>query len=128
MKDQRGFSIVELILAIVVGVGFIAGMDVIVNDYLHLGQNSRNLILANSYVEGKIEALRSTGYNGLSNGTTDLASELPSQLSSPRSGSMIISSPSSGLKQVDISVTYTDQGANRTYSYRTYVGELGVGQ
>lgn len=127
-RNQKGFSIIELILAIVVGAVFIASMDVIVSDYVHLGQHSRNLILANSYAEGKVEALRSIGYNGLNPGTTDLSSELPTQLQSPRSGTMTIGTPQNGLKQIDLSISYTDQGSSRTYTYRTYIGELGVGQ
>jgi hypothetical protein len=127
-RKQSGFSLVELILSIVVGVGFITALNVIVNDYVHLGQYSRDLILANSYVEGKVEALRGAGYNSLNDGTTDLATELPAQLHSPKSGSMTISAPSAGIKQVDISVSYNNQGSTRTYTYRTYIGELGVGQ
>ena len=128
IQKTDGFSLVEMILTIVVAISFIAATDVVVNDYVHLGQHSRDLILANSYVEGKIEALRSAGFNGVDTGTTSLTPELPSQLNSPKSGTMTISSPSNGIKQVDISVTYSDQGVSRTYSYRTYIGELGVGQ
>ncbi|HZP55335.1 MAG TPA: hypothetical protein VFB03_01025 [Candidatus Saccharimonadales bacterium] len=127
-KDQKGFSIVELILAIIVGSGLIASLDLIINNYIHLGQRSRNLTMINSYSEGKVEALRSLGYNGLSNGTSSISSELPSQVTGTKSGSLTISEPQTGLKQIDISVTYNDNGTSRTYTYRTYIGELGVGQ
>src|SRR5437870_4325126 len=100
-SKSQGFSLVELILAITVGVMFIASVNQIVNNYVHLGQRSRDLILANSYVEGKFEGLHNIGYNGLNTGTTDLTSELPSQLPNPHSASMTISSPQTGLKQID---------------------------
>ncbi len=100
--SNDGFSIVELILSITVGVIFIVAVTQVVNNYISLGQKSRNVILANSYVEGKVETLRNIGYNGLAIGTSDLAAELPAQLPTPRSGSMTVSSPSNGLKQVDI--------------------------
>jgi prepilin-type N-terminal cleavage/methylation domain-containing protein len=125
---QKGFSLIEMILAIVVGASFIAGMNIIVGNYTSLGLRGRNLTLANSYSEGKAEALRSIGYNGLNNGTTDISSELPAQLNKPRSASLAISQPQDGLKRIAITVTYYDNGASRSYNYETYVGELGVGQ
>jgi Tfp pilus assembly protein PilW len=128
MKDQEGFSIVELVIAIVVGVLLILSMNFIVNNYIHLGQRGRNLTTANAYVEAKVEALRNAGYNGLNTGTTNLAAELPAQLTGPKSGTMVISQPQDGLKQIDISIAFNDNGNSRTYTYKTYVGELGVGQ
>lgn len=124
--DNSGFSVVELILSITVGALFIASLTQITNNYVSLGQKSRNVILSNSYVEGKVETLRNIGYNGLNVGTTDLSSELPAQLPSPRSATMTISNPGSGLKQADISVTYNDKSKVQTYSYTTYIGELSV--
>jgi len=127
-SNSEGFSIVELILSITIGVLFITSLTQITNNYVSLGQKSRNVILSNSYVEGKVEALRNIGYNGLNIGTTDLSSELPAQLPTPRSAAMTVTSPSNGLKQADISVTYNDKGKTQTYSYTTYVGELSVVQ
>ena len=126
--NNEGFSIVELILSITIGVLFITSLTQITNNYVSLGQKSRNVILSNSYVEGKVETLRNIGYNGINVGTTDLSSELPAQLPTPRSANMTISSPSSGLKQASISVTYNDKGKTQTYSYTTYIGELSVVQ
>lgn len=127
-STNGGFSIIELILSITIGALLIASITEITNNYISLGQKSRNVILANSYVEGKIEALRNIGYNGLVVGTTDLSSELSAQLPTPRSATMTVTSPSSGLKEVDISVTYNDKGKSQTYSYTAYVGELSVVQ
>ena len=127
-KSRGGFAIVELIVAIVVGSIVCSAAIMLVVSHLHLSQQSRDIVLANAYVENKVESLRSIGYSGLTDGTTDISSELPSELNSPRSASQVISTQSAGLKKVDISVTYNDQGTNRTYSYTTYVGELGVGQ
>ena len=128
MKDQKGFSVVELIISIIVGVSFISSMNLVVDNYNTLGKKSRNLVLANSYAEAKMEALRNTGYQAVTVGTTDLSGELPSQLPQPRGASMVVSQPQAGLKQVDVSITYNDLGTTRNYSYRTYIGELGVGQ
>jgi len=127
-KPKGGFTIVELIVAIVVGSIICSAAIMLVVSHLHLSQQSRDIVLANAFVENKVESLRSIGYSGLSDGTTDITSELPTELNQPKSGSQVITSESDGLKRVVISVTYNDQGANRTYSYTTFVGELGVGQ
>jgi prepilin-type N-terminal cleavage/methylation domain-containing protein len=127
-KNQAGFTIVELLVCIVVAAVVIASLNQLVNSYVHTGQRGRWLNLANSYVEGKVEALRNIGYNSVSTGTTNLTSELPSALPPSRSASMTVTSPQTGIKQVDITVSYKDQGQTRTYAYSTYMGELGVGQ
>ena len=126
-EDQAGFTIVELVIAIIVGTGFILITNTAVNNYTHLATRNRQLTLANAFAEGEVEALRNTGYNGLGVGTTDISSQLPSALQSPKSASLKVSSLSGGIKQIDITISYNDQIA-RTYSYTTYLGELGVGQ
>lgn len=129
MKSKsEGFTTVEILTATIVAAIIVAGASMIIGNYSHLGNKGRNLVLSNSFIEAKTEALRSIGYSGLNDGTTDISAELPPELMQPRSASLQISSQGSGLKQVDISVSYSDQGTQRTYSYRTYVGELGVGQ
>lgn len=105
-----------------------ASLNQVVTTYLHVSQRGRYLNLANAYVEAKVEALRNTGYSGISTGTTSLTSELTSQLPRSRSASMTVTAPSGGIKQIDITVSYNDQGQSQSYSYTTYIGELGVGQ
>ena len=131
MKTHRtsdGFTLVELLVSIAVAAIVTAALSQVVTSYVHVAQRGRYLNLANAYAEAKIESLRNTGYNGLSLGTTSLTGELPTQLPPSRSASMTITSPSSGIKQVDLTISYKDQGQSNTYSYTTYVGELGVGQ
>ena len=129
MKTKRadGFSVIELILAIVVGVTFLSSMNLVTDNYTGLGKRSRNLVLVNSYAEAKVEGLRNSGYNAITAGTTNLTSELPSQLPG-RNGTMTVTQEPGGIKQIDLSLSYKDGTINRTYSYRTYIGELGVGQ
>jgi type II secretory pathway pseudopilin PulG len=132
MKSRRltseGLTIIELLVSIVVAGVVIGSLSQVVSTYLHVSQRGRYLNLANSYIEAKVEALRNVGYNSLTLGTTSLTGELPTQMPLTRSASMTVSSPSNGLKQVDLSVTYADNGQSNTYSYTTYLGELGVGQ
>jgi prepilin-type N-terminal cleavage/methylation domain-containing protein len=127
-KSSDGFTIVEILVSIAVAAIVTMSLNSVVTTYLHVSQRGRYLNLANSYVESKVEALRNQGYNSVSTGTADLTSELPSQLPLSRSASMTVTAPSGGIKQVDISVSYNDQGFSNSVSYTTYLGELGVGQ
>jgi prepilin-type N-terminal cleavage/methylation domain-containing protein len=127
-KSSEGFTIVEILVSIAVAAVVTMALNSVVTTYLHVSQRGRYLNLANSYVEAKIEALRNEGYNSLSAGTSSLTSELPSQLALTRSASMTVTNPSGGIKQVDITVNYKDQGFTNSVSYTTYLGELGVGQ
>jgi prepilin-type N-terminal cleavage/methylation domain-containing protein len=125
--NSKGLTIVELLVAIAVAAIVTGSLSQVVTSYVHIAQRGRYLNLANAYVEAKVESLRNTGYSGLNTGTVSLTSELPSQLPPGRTASMTVTSPSTGIKQVDITVSYKDQG-NLSYSYTTYIGELGVGQ
>lgn len=125
---ESGFTIVELIVTLAVGIILIFSLNSIVVNHSYISRRSRALLLANSYVESKVEALRSAGFSNLSDGTTNTTSELPSELKVPRSSSVVISTQSASVKRVVINVSYNEQGASRSYSYTTYVGELGVAQ
>ncbi len=127
-RVTSGFTITELIISIVVGVIFVAVLQVSVSSYLHISQRGRDLTLSNAYVEGKIESLRNVGYNGLNVGTTSVTGELPSELNSPKSGSLEVTDEGNGIKKAVVTISYNDQGDARSYTYTTYVGELGVGQ
>ena len=107
MKNKtEGFTTVELITATIIAAIVVASASLVIGNYSHLGGKGRNLVLSNSFIEAKAEALRSIGYNGLNDGTTDISNELPAELAMPRSASLQISAPGgAGLKQIDITIT-----------------------
>lgn len=123
-----GFTLVEVLVAIAVAGVIILSLSSVTTSYLALSQRGRYLNLVNSFAEAKVEALRNGGFNALANGTTTITGELPQQLPRGKTAVMTVTSPSPDLKQVVISVTYNDEGKNRTLNYSTYIGELGVGQ
>jgi prepilin-type N-terminal cleavage/methylation domain-containing protein len=127
-KKESGFTIVELLISMVVVAILIVGINSIYLTHLTQSQKVRNLVIVNSFVENKVEALRSAGFLSIEDGTTDISNELPTDLRSPKSASLQIGSATSGLKDINISIIYNDSGIQRTYNYQTYVGELGVGQ
>ena len=128
LKHSEGFTLVEILVAITVAGIMIVTLNEVVNSYLHVSQRGRYLNLANAYVEAKTEELRNNGYNSLNTGTTNLKSELPAKLPPSKNASMTITDPGGGIKKIDISVSYFDNGQSNAYSYTTYIGELGVGQ
>lgn len=126
--SNRGFTIIELLVTIVVFGLVVPGLVGLITSIDRLNDRARDLSVINSLVENKTESLRSISYTGINNGAFDFTSELPNTIGGPRTASYTISSINSALKQVDLVVTYNDHGTSRTLSYRTYIGELGVGQ
>jgi prepilin-type N-terminal cleavage/methylation domain-containing protein len=127
-KTEGGFTIIELLVTIaVVGImvptlaGFVTTLD-------RFNDRARDMVIINSLAENKVESLRSTGFTALNNGTVSFTSELPATIGSPKSASYTITSPNSSIRQVDLAITYSDHGTAKTLNYRTYVGEIGVGQ
>ena len=125
---EAGFTLVEILVCILVAGVVIVSLNQVVNSYIGVSKQGRYLNTANSYIEAKIEELRNKGYNNLANGTTALTSELSTQLPPSRSASMTVTTPSDGLKKIDLTVSYKDQGKTNSYGYTTYIGELGVAQ
>lgn len=126
--SSKGFTLVEVLVCIVVAAVIIGTLSQVVTNYVHLSKKGRYMNIANSYVEAKVESLRNSGYNSISIGTTNLKSELSTQLPPSRDASMTISTPQAGIKQVSINVSYKEGGQTISNDYTTYIGELGVGQ
>jgi prepilin-type N-terminal cleavage/methylation domain-containing protein len=126
--SQKGFTIVELVVTIVVAGFIIPAVALALTNLSVVNKIARDKTLANMLVQNKAETLRSAGYNSLSDGTTSFVSELPNTMGSPRSASYTISSPTTGIKQVDITISFTEYHNSKSLSFRTYISELGVGQ
>jgi prepilin-type N-terminal cleavage/methylation domain-containing protein len=125
---EGGFTLVEILVCIVVAAVITVSLNQVVNSYIGITKKGRYMNSANSYIEAKVEALRNSGYNSLTNGTTSLTPELSTTLPRSRSAFMTVTSPSAGLKKVDLTVSYNEQGQTTSLNYTTYLGELGVGQ
>lgn len=127
-KTEQGFTIIELLVTIAVVGILVPTLAGFVNTLNRFNDRARDLTLVNSLAENKIESLRSIGYSGVSTGTTSFDSELPATLGSPRSASYTVTAPHTGIKQIDLTISFNDHGTTQTVDYRTFVGELGVGQ
>ncbi len=118
----------ELLVSLAVGAVLIGSVNTIYTNQLALSQQTRDTVLANAFAESKVESLRSKGYLGVTNGTTDISTELPAELGSPRSATLVVTNKSTSVKNIALTISYRSQGKTQTYSYTTYLGELGVGQ
>lgn len=127
-KAANGFTIVELLVTISLVAISVPAIAAMVSTIGGVNDRARDLSAIHALVERKIETLRSIGFSGLSDGTVDFASELPQFVAEPRTASYEVSSLNDGVKEVEVTVTYSDYGKTQSLSYKTYIGELGVGQ
>lgn len=128
MRKHNGFMTVELLVTLIVGAVLVLSLNSIVVSHSFLSARARSTVVANAFAEQKIEALRSAGFLGVPVSTTFITSDMPADLQKPRSARLEVTSVTSAIKRVHLTVTYNEQGASRTHTYVTYIGELGVGQ
>ncbi|MGH7196792.1 MAG: type II secretion system protein [Candidatus Saccharimonadales bacterium] len=127
-KAELGFTITELLVTIAffaITIPVLAGLISMLDG---VNDRARDIASINGVVENKIEGLRSISFAGLTDGTTDFTNELPASIGVPRSANYTIAAVNAAIKQIDVTVIYNDHGNTRTLTYRTYIGELGVGQ
>jgi len=128
-SNQGGFTLVELLITmIVLGIVItsLAGLYYVMQ--IQSIQNLR-LDLAIRAARTEIEDLRTTGYSSLTPGQNiDFTSSLPSQLPPDKKGTVIVSEPDSGLRRVDVTVTYTSYGIPETVELSSDIGIIGITQ
>lgn len=128
-KNQDGFTLVELIVAIVIIGMLVVGVTSLYITIEATQRKTRLLETATRAGEKKIEELRNNHYNTLENDTViDFTDELPDTLPEPRSGTVAVSEPTSGVKRVDLNITYKDGNINKEVELSSLIGVLGLGQ
>lgn len=126
-KKEGGFTILEMVIAIGLMGLVIPATYLTVNSIVNINKRSRNITVANIAAENKIESIRSTGYNSISNGQSDFSSEMPKDLPKPYSAILNVSTES-GKKYIEMTISFQDINKQRTVKYKTIVSETGVGQ
>jgi prepilin-type N-terminal cleavage/methylation domain-containing protein len=128
-KDNAGFTIIELIITILV-FGFVAaGLTELFLGVTNVQRNAGYLQSATTAAQTEVESLRNNNYDQLPNGQNiNFTSQLPSNLPAPRSGSVAISQPIAGVKRVDVTVTYTQDGHTETVELSSLIGIIGISQ
>lgn len=126
-KSQGGFTIVEMLVAMTLFAIIIPALTLGLSTLTQLNNRARDLTLISIIAENKIESLRSIGYNSVAIGTTTFTNELPPEIASPKVATLTVTQ-GTGKKEIDISIQYTDYRKSRTITYKSIIGETGVGQ
>lgn len=127
-RDQ-GFTIVELLVTTVVaGLVIIAVTSLFIT--IERTQRSTQLLeTATRAGEQQIESLRNSNYGSLTPGETiTFTDNLPDRLPSPRSGTVAVSEPTTGVRRVDVTITYRDGSKEKEVELSSLIGQLGIGQ
>jgi prepilin-type N-terminal cleavage/methylation domain-containing protein len=129
IKDQSGFTIVELIVTIVM-------LGVVVLSLSSLFVGIQRTQVQTGYIESatraaqrEVEALRNNNYDQLTPGQNiDFTSQLPANLPQTKSGTVVVTEPIPGLRRVDVTVSYTFNGTTRNIELSSMIGEIGIAQ
>lgn len=129
MNRRSGFTVVEVIITIVF-LGFVViGITQVYLSIERIQQKTAWLQIASHAAQAEIEALRNNNYNSLTAGQTIVfTDQLPNNLPSPRSAKVVVSEPQSGLKKVDVTVSYSDHGAVQNVKATSLIGIIGISQ
>lgn len=134
---QNGFTLVEIIVTIAVFAVILPAVVGMTISLTTINDRARELATTNAIAQNKIEELRSKGFIAVDLGTETFTSELPSTLNDATAEYVVSEHDPDGaggaesdpsLKEVLITIEYDDHGETRTLNYKTYLGELGVGQ
>lgn len=129
LRQDQGFTLVELVTAVVV-LGIVGAS--ITGLYLNIQQSQ----IGASYLESatraaqrEVESLRNSNYNNLTPGVNiDFSDELPNNLPNGSVGTVEVSEPSSGIRRVNVNVTYTHNGSVREVELSSLIGVIGITQ
>jgi prepilin-type N-terminal cleavage/methylation domain-containing protein len=129
LVNEKGYSLVELVITIVV-FGIITAS--VTNLFLTINQSqvrSNYLGTAARAAQREVESLRNNNYNSLTPGSSiDFTNQLPAILPPDKVGTAEVSEPVSGLRRVDVTVTYTYQGKTQSVKLSSLIGVIGITQ
>ncbi len=127
--DERGFSLLELVVTAAVMSVIITSLYTFFVEVRDVNRYASNMVIANQLTQQQIETYRNTPYNNLATGTQNVSSILapyPSLLA-PRSATATITElQPDGLKQVDLTISFTGKGGTKTVSVSTLVAGRGI--
>lgn len=128
-KNEGGFTIVELVVTTVITGLVVVAVGSLFITIERTQHKTQLLETAQRAGEQQIEALRNNNYPSLNPGSTiNFTSSLPSSLPSPKSGTVVISEPVTGIRRVDLTISYQYGSRTKQVKLSSLIGQLGIGQ
>ena len=127
--SEAGFTLIELMVTIIVLGIVITSLGGLYYLTQEIEVRSQQFDLAVRAARDEIEDLRNNGYGSLTPGNNiDFTAGLPSALPSNKNGTVAVSQPTSGLRRVDVTITYSSYGIPQTVELSSDIGIVGLGQ
>lgn len=127
-KVQGGFTVIELLIGIGLFGLITPSISFAIVSINRINDRAADLTYASVIAENKIEYLRSAGFNSLTNSVTDFTNELPATFTAPRTATYTVTTPETGMRKIEILISYTDHGTTKNLNYGSIISELGVAQ
>jgi Tfp pilus assembly protein PilV len=130
LKSERGYTIMEFVIAsIVIGI-VVLSLYGMFYGVTKINTDADNYTIATAAAEQILEEYRNTPYSSISVGTVDDTSSAlaayPSLLS-PRSATATVTLVNaSGIKQVDVTISWTGQGGAKSIELTTQIADIGL--
>ncbi len=133
MKNERGVSLIESLLVVVV-IGSIVFLIANIPNALMLVNKSKHLSLAREIAVKQIEDKRTLNYSNLANDNSPISDTRLSLL--PQGAGTVevadcdpaVCTQGEHLKQVSVTVNWQDNSKQQTLAVKTLVGEGGINQ
>lgn len=129
LGNEKGYTLVELVITILV-FGVISAS--VINLFTTVTQSqirSNYLESATRAAQRQVETLRNNNYSSLTPGSTiDFTDQLPDILPPSKNGTVEVSEPESGLRRVDVKVSYAHQGKTQEVELSSLIGVIGITQ
>lgn len=136
MKSQRGVSLIESLLAVVM-VGVIVLLLSNLPNAFSLMNKSKHMSLAREIAAKQIEDKRAINYVNLVNDTTTITPQIEPRLNSLPDGSgAIVVEDCDGqicpngeaIKKVTVTINWKDNNKSQSINIKTFIGEGGLNQ
>lgn len=128
IKHEQGFTVIEILIGIGLFAVVMPAIILSVVGVARLNDRAADLTRANMIAERKIESLRSAGFNTMTDGVTDFTTELDPSFTEPRQAEYTITTPSPGVKEIEVDIEYTANGSLENLTFRSIITELGIAQ
>lgn len=124
---QAGFGVIEIIVTIVLLGAVVIGLTGMFRGILQIQGATAHQKSATLAAQRQIESLRNSNYNQLTAGTNiTFTADLPPELPKPKTGIVVVTEPVSGLKRVDVTVTYRYSGQDKQVKVSSTIGSIGI--